>query len=107
MTNSAPIPAEVKTNPAVDTATPSNPVLYASAVKTGRAVLEKEGSKAAAAREIYTLLKGEHRDVILRAFMEGATCTPKGAPTYLYSNAITFGPIRTAATARQHPAPQK
>lgn len=90
MTKDAPIPAEVKTNPEVDTATPSNPVLYASAVKTGLAVLEKEGSKAAAAREIYTLLKDEHRDVILRAFMEGATCTPKGAPTYLYNTIRKF-----------------
>lgn len=90
MTNSASIPAEVKTNPEVDTTTPSNPVLYASAVKTGLAALEKEGSKAAAAGEIYNLLKDEHRDVILRAFMEGATCTPKGAPTYLYNTIRKF-----------------
>ena len=59
-------------------------------MKTGLAVLEKEGSKAAAAREIYTLLKDEHRDVILKAFMEGATCTPKGAPTYLYNTIRKF-----------------
>ena len=85
MTKGAPNPTDTAVNPAVDPATPSDPALYASAVKTGLAVLEKEGSKAAAAREIYTLLKDEHREVILRAFIEGATCTPKGAPTYLYN----------------------
>ena len=96
MTKEAPIPAEVKAKPSVDTATASDISLYASAVKSGLAVLEKEGSKAAAARQIYTLLKDEHRDVILKAFMEGATCTPKGAPTYLYN---TIRKFRRAAKA--------
>lgn len=90
MTKSAPNPAEAADIPAVDPATPSDPALYASAVHVGLSVLEKEGSKAAAAREIYTLLKDEHREVILKAFIEGATCTPKGAPTYLYNTVRKF-----------------
>lgn len=90
MTKGAPNPAETAANPTVDTAIPSDPALYVSAIEKGLAILSTEGSKAAAAREIYTLLKDEHRDVILRAFIDGATCTPKGAPTYLYNTIRKF-----------------
>jgi len=78
-------PAETTEVSAPDTATPSNMRLYTHAVQRGGEILAKEGSKAAAAREIYTMLQNEHRDVVLKAFIEGAQCTPKGAPTYFYN----------------------
>ena len=78
-------PAETTEVSAPDTATPSNMRLYTHAVQRGGEILAKEGSKAAAAREIFTMLQNEHRDVVLKAFIEGAQCTPKGAPTYFYN----------------------
>lgn len=85
MSPAQPNPAEVKEVSAPDTATPSDMRLYTHAVRRGGEILEKEGSKAAAAREIFTMLHNEHRDVVLKAFIEGAQCTPKGAPTYYYN----------------------
>jgi hypothetical protein len=80
----------VVTSEAIDTSIPTNPDLYQQAIKHGLAVLSKDSSKASAAREIYAMLHGEHRDVILRAFIEGATVTVKGAPTYLYNISRKF-----------------
>ena len=74
----------------VDNSIPTNPELYQQAIEQGKAIIQTEGSKAAAAREIYRLLQAEHRDVILRAFIEGATVTVKGAPTYLYNVSRKF-----------------
>lgn len=85
MSPAQPNSAEVKEVSAPDTATPSDMRLYTHAVQRGSAILAEQGSKAAAAREIYTLLQNEHRDVVLKAFIEGAQCTPKGAPTYFYN----------------------
>ncbi len=64
---------------------PFDPELYKQAISTGRQVLADSGSKASAARHIFGLLQSESRDVILRAFIEGADVTPKGAPTYFYN----------------------
>lgn len=85
MTATDPKAAETNANTEVDAGTPTNARLYDHAIQRGKEVLEKEGSKAAAAREIFTMLQNEHRDVVLKAFIEGATCTPKGAPTYFYN----------------------
>ena len=89
--------ATAQANPAVtqevsapDTATPVNMRLYTHAVQRGGEILAKEGSKAAAAREIFTMLQSEHRDVVLKAFIEGATITVKGAPTYYYNISRKF-----------------
>ena len=78
-------PAEQQEVTAPDTRTPTNMRLYTHAIQRGSEILEKEGSKAAAAREIFTMLQNEHRDVVLKAFIEGAQCTVKGAPTYFYN----------------------
>jgi len=64
---------------------PNDPVLYRRALEIGKEALKAEGSKAAAARAIYKVLQDEHREVVLRAFIEGATITPKGSPTYYHS----------------------
>ena len=83
-------PAETTEVSASDTATPSNMKLYTHAIQRGGEILANEGSKAAAAREIFTMLQNEHRDVVLKAFIEGAQCTPKGAPTYFYNISRTL-----------------
>jgi len=68
-----------------DAIQPNDPVLYRRALEIGKETLKAEGSKAAAARAIYKVLADEHREVILRAFVEGATITPKGSPTYYHA----------------------
>ena len=78
-------PAEMNEVSATDTATPSNMRLYTHAIQRGGEILAKDGSKAAAAREIFAMLQNEHRDVVLKAFIEGASVTVKGAPTYFYN----------------------
>mgnify|MGYP000010385586 FL=1 len=63
---------------------------YAKAVQDGRTILTDGGSKANAARAIYRLIHDEHREVVLRAFIEGADVTPKGSPTYYYNISRKF-----------------
>ena len=69
---------------------PTNPTRYLQAIVLGKAALASENSKAAAARVIYQALHDEPRDVILRAFIEGASITPKGSPTYFYNISRKF-----------------
>lgn len=58
---------------------------YDTAVQEGRTILTGGGSKADAARAIFRLIHLEPREVVLRAFIEGADVTPKGSPTYYYN----------------------
>jgi hypothetical protein len=69
---------------------PFEPKLYQQAVAEGKRILADSGSKAAAARRIFELIHTEPRDVVLRAFIEGAEVTPKGAPTYFYNISRKF-----------------
>ena len=55
------------------------------AIAQGKAIIKEGQSKADAARAIYALLKDEDKDVIVAAFVAGATLTEKGAITYLYN----------------------
>lgn len=64
---------------------PINPALYKEAIRLGKQTLTEEGTKAAAARVIFNMLKDETRDVVIQAFIEGASITPKGSPTYYYN----------------------
>lgn len=63
---------------------------YAKAVQDGRTILTDGGSKADAARAIYRLIHDEYREVVLRAFIEGADVTLKGSPTYYYNISRKF-----------------
>ena len=63
---------------------------YAKAVEEGLTILTEGGSKAEAARAIFRLIHDEHREVVLRAFVEGADVTPKGSPTYYYNISRKF-----------------
>jgi hypothetical protein len=93
-------PAEVNELIEVDTGTPTNADLYQQAIEKGQTILKDEGSKAAAAREIYRMLQGEHRDVVLKAFIEGATVTVKGSPTYFYNISRKFRKLAKAESAK-------
>jgi len=45
----------------------------------------KDNSKADVARSMYEILHEEPKDVIVKAFIDGASLTPKGAQTYFYN----------------------
>ena len=64
---------------------PINHALYKEAIRSGKQTLAEEGTKAAAARVIFNMLKDESREVVIQAFIEGASITPKGGPTYFYN----------------------
>ena len=64
---------------------PNDPARYAHAIEEGKKQLNQGNSKADAARAIFRLIHAEPREVVLRAFIEGADVTPKGAPTYYYN----------------------
>ena len=64
---------------------PKNQEQYSNAVAKGLEVIASGGSKADAARAIYEMLLDESREVIVKAFIEGATVTEKGSPTYFYN----------------------
>ncbi len=64
---------------------PMNQEQYSNAVAKGLEVIASGGSKADAARAIYEMLLDETREVIVKAFIEGATVTEKGSPTYFYN----------------------
>lgn len=55
------------------------------AISQGKALIAEGKSKADAARAIYSAISGEDKDVIVAAFVDGATLTPKGALTYWYN----------------------
>jgi len=74
----------------VDTSVPADLHRYQQAIEQGQSILAEHNSKAAAAREVFRLLQGEHRDVILKAFIEGASVTVKGSPTYYYNISRKF-----------------
>ena len=55
------------------------------AIAQGKALIKDGKSKADAAKAIYVLIKDEEKEVIVAAFVEGATLTEKGALTYWYN----------------------
>ncbi|MBX9661558.1 MAG: hypothetical protein K2X00_23610 [Nitrospiraceae bacterium] len=55
------------------------------AITQGLALIKDGKSKADAARAMYALLKDEEKDLIVAAFVAGATLTDKGALTYWYN----------------------
>lgn len=64
---------------------PNDPARYQTAVNTGLDIISKGQSKADAARAIFELLQDEQKEVVIKAFIEGATVTEKGSPTYFYN----------------------
>jgi hypothetical protein len=70
-TNQSPTPAQP---PKVN-----NPAAVKKAAAFGKEVCKQlEKTTADAAREMYALISGEHREIIIQAFIDGAGLTPKG-----------------------------
>lgn len=55
------------------------------AIAKGKGLIKEGKSKADAAMEIFVALKDEEKDVVIAAFIQGATLTEKGAVTYWYN----------------------
>ena len=55
------------------------------AIAEGKALIKDGKSKADAARAIYAKISSEPKEVIVAAFVAGATLTEKGALTYWYN----------------------
>jgi hypothetical protein len=55
------------------------------AIVKGKALIKEGKSKADAAMAIFEALKAEGKEVVIAAFVQGATLTEKGAVTYWYN----------------------
>ena len=62
-----------------------NKPLIKDAITKGKAVIAEGKSKVDAAMAIYQALNAEEKEVIIAAFVQGATLTEKGAVTYFYN----------------------
>lgn len=56
-----------------------------AAIAAGKALIDEGKTKAEAAMAIYLRVEGEEQDAVVKAFVEGATLTEKGALTYWYN----------------------
>ena len=57
---------------------------FTQAVSEGRVLIESGKSKREAAMAIYSILQDKGKDEVIKAFIEGASLTEKGAITYWY-----------------------
>lgn len=55
------------------------------AIAKGKALIKEGKSKADAAMVIFEALKAEEKEIVIAAFVQGATLTEKGAVTYWYN----------------------
>ena len=62
-----------------------NKPVIKEAITKGKAIISEGKSKVDAAMTIYQSLNTEDKDVIIAAFVQGATLTEKGAVTYFYN----------------------
>jgi hypothetical protein len=73
------------TKPKASTETADFIEAVATAVAAGRSLIEQGKPKIEAAMAIYIALEGEPQEAVIRAFVDGATLTEKGAQTYWYN----------------------
>jgi len=59
--------------------------LIAQAIHEGQTLIAEGKTKVEAAMAIYRHLNESPQEVVLQAFIEGASLTPKGALTYWYN----------------------
>jgi len=64
---------------------PVDKAIIVEAIAEGRKMIEAGKSKIDTALAIYEKLEGIEQGVIVKAFIEGATLTEKGALTYWYN----------------------
>ena len=72
------------------TSKPPSPVTIAlesikAAIVAGNDIIKQGKPKIEAAMTIYCLIGSQPQEIVLQAFVEGATLTPKGALTYWYN----------------------
>lgn len=77
-----------------ETTTPSDD-LIAQAVAEGQALITEGKTKVEAAIAIYRHLNDSPQEVVLQAFIDGASLTPKGALTYWYNCRRKFSQERS------------
>lgn len=56
-----------------------------AAIAAGKALIEQGKTKAEASMAIYLQIEAESQETVVKAFVEGATLTEKGALTYWYN----------------------
>ena len=78
-----------KKNKQAETTPPSDD-LFAQAIAEGQALIAEGKTKVEAAMAIYRHLNESPQEVVINAFIEGASLTPKGALTYWYNCRRTF-----------------
>lgn len=65
---------------------PKNPQNVKDAIALGKKLSkEPEMTKAAVAMQMFALINDEDREIVAKAFVEGANLTEKGAMTYFYN----------------------
>ncbi len=67
------------------TTTEPNPEAVKAAVAAGKALIDEGKTKAEAAMAIFLKIESQSQETIVKAFVEGATLTEKGALTYWYN----------------------
>ena len=83
-----------KTKKPKETITPSDD-LISLAVAEGQALIAEGKTKVEAAMAIYRRLNESPQEVVLQAFIDGASLTPKGALTYWYNCRRKFSQERS------------
>ena len=56
-----------------------------SAIEQGSQMISEGKTKADAARHIFSMIKEESKEIVVAAFVKGASLTDKGALTYWYN----------------------
>lgn len=64
---------------------PINKEAFKAAIAQGKIAIKEGKTKAEVALAIYVQLKGETRETVVAAFVDGASLTEKGAVTYWYN----------------------
>lgn len=67
------------------TKTETNVEAVKAAVAAGKVLIGEGKTKAEAAMAIYLQIEAESQETVVKAFVEGATLTEKGALTYWYN----------------------
>ena len=79
----------------VEEAVPVQVNAFTQAVSDGRVLIERGKSKREAAMAIYSILQGKGKEDVIKAFIEGASLTEKGAVTYWYNCKRKIGKDQT------------
>ncbi|MGI8391965.1 hypothetical protein [Brucella anthropi] len=81
---------------------PADKAIIEEAISEGKKLIAAGKSKIDTALAIYAKLEGMEQDLIVRAFIEGATLTEKGALTYWYNCRRRLATERHSEPANNH-----